>query len=184
MEKTLPKLTKPFKGASTFLISQGFHKDHEALDIVAKYGTPIIAPEKCYVKNDLTDCSFTNEAQCLSRGYGVYLKGLETQNEYIYWHFWAFSPVITGDYVDRGQIIGYMGNSGRVYTGGRFVEYGDRYKSPFPGTHLHMAVFKNGTKALDPIPLIDWDTEPTFSMGDLISSYAKSIKRMSSHVFR
>lgn len=184
MEKSKLLLTKPFIGASTYLITQGFHKDHEALDIVGKYGTPIFAPERCYITNDLTDCSFTSEAQCIKRGYGVYLKGLETNNDYIFWHFWAFSPVITGDYVERGDIIGYMGNSGRVYSAGLYVDHNARNKFPFPGTHLHVAVFNKQGKAIDPLKLFDWETEPTFSYTKLLSSYAKTIKRMSQYVFR
>ncbi len=98
----------PFNGEGAF---------HRGVDISAAYGSPIVAPADGVV-------SFAD----FSSGYGRMITiehghGMTTR----YGHLSAFA-VTTGQHVQRGEIIGYIGLSGRS-----------------TGPHLHYEVWAQGT---------------------------------------
>jgi len=109
----------PTQGSYT----QGYHYGHYAVDIAKVGGAPIWAAESGTV---------IRARGGWNGGYGNYViidhgNGMQT----LYAHQ-KYLMVKEGDYVKRGQQIGYMGNTGRVR--GR------------TGVHLHFEVRVNGKK--------------------------------------
>lgn len=107
----------PCEGASTF---------HAGVDLAGAYGTPIYASRSGYVHRG---------------GYNDYngnFIGIDHGDGFssVYLHM-SYYVVSIGDYVQQGQVIGYMGNSG-IGT----------------GTHLHFTIYYNGT-AVNPANYID-----------------------------
>lgn len=167
-------LTKFFKGMHPFNITQIFHSKHPALDIVSwsktnGYGTPLCAPENVRIDRITGDTFTPKSHQNLERGYGIHMTGLETGYTYLYWHILPIVPVWGGDIVPRGQIVAYMGNAGYVTSGDKEVPLEKRTKEPYAGTHLHIEVF-DGKKRIDPLPLINWNWEPTYSTTDFMKA--------------
>jgi len=179
-------ITKPFKKAKFSNISQPFHEGHKAIDWVSSYGTPICSPEKVKIEWIIGDGYTPESYEPMKRGYGVWMTGLETGFVYVYWHFLPYLPVWGGDIIERGKIIGYMGNSGLVRTGGVDVPVGEvRTLAPHLGTHLHQVVFKQGHNVgvwkgdeLDPLPLTNMDIEPTYTIGDGLIAIGKTTSKM------
>lgn len=110
-------------------IYQGFHSGHKGLDISGGgiYGQPIVAADSGYVMF----AGFGSAANSHNR-YG-YCVDIDHGNGYAtrYAHCSALT-VSTGTYVTKGQIIGYVGNTGESY-----------------GAHLHFEIRYYGT-AVDP----------------------------------
>lgn len=106
-------------------ITQGFHSGHKGLDISGGgiYGQPIVAADSGYVMF----AGFGSAANSHNR-YG-YCVDIDHGNGYAtrYAHCSALT-VSTGTYVEKGQIIGYVGNTGESY-----------------GAHLHFEIRYNGT---------------------------------------
>ncbi len=182
------KLTKPFKGMTAADISQTYHDTHPALDIcktssVASYGTPLCAPEDCEVVKITGDKYTPNETHDLERGYGIYLKGLESGYSYLFWHILPVLPVNVGDTVKRGSVVAFMGNAGLVYTNGVYVPLEKRTSNPFAGSHLHLEMFDKGYKPgkkknfLNPLYHLDITLEPTYSYIELLSATAVVLKK-------
>lgn len=94
---------------------------HSGLDMAAPKGTPIYATAKGTV----------SRAQWV-KGYGLYVRLMHGQFESGYGHMSRLN-VVTGQRVDRGDIIGYVGSTGRS-----------------TGNHLHYEVRKNGL-TVDPV---------------------------------
>lgn len=117
---------------------------HRGLDIAAQWKTAIIAPADGKVV-------FAGKNRYL----GNYVK-IRHSSEYmtLYGHM-ASNAVKKGDRVVRGDIIGYMGNTGRS-----------------TGTHLHYTVFKN-RRPVNPLNYI-WDHFNN-SMAYSDQSYEKDI---------
>jgi murein DD-endopeptidase MepM/ murein hydrolase activator NlpD len=105
------------RGGATFLM-------HNGVDLVAPTGTPVLAA-----------ASGTVVGAAPNAGYGNWIRiehaqGLAT----VYGHLSAFAPgVSAGTRVQRGQVIGFVGNTGRS-----------------TGAHLHFEVINNG-QAIDPL---------------------------------
>jgi murein DD-endopeptidase MepM/ murein hydrolase activator NlpD len=104
----------------------GGYEGHDGIDILGAHGTPIYA----------TSAGVVERAES-SGGYGNHVliktnKGYET----LYAHLskLTVAPKTT---VRKGQLIGYMGSTGRS-----------------TGTHLHYSVYLNG-KPVDPKPMMD-----------------------------
>jgi hypothetical protein len=174
-----------FKGMTPGHISQIFHEGHQALDITGNktnfgYGTPLCAPENCLVLG-ITKSELSHDNKDLEAGYGVRLKGLETGLEYLYWHCLPTFPVYGGDSVPRGQIVAYMGNGGPVYQGGKYVPLEERTTAPFKGTHLHVQVEKDGVR-IDPLPLINFHWQPTYSFSDYLGAMLKVLNKISKQI--
>lgn len=106
-------------------ITQGFHSGHKGLDISGGgiYGQPIVAADSGYVMF----AGFGSAANSHNR-YG-YCVDIDHGNGYAtrYAHCSALT-VSTGTYVEKGQVIGYVGNTGESY-----------------GAHLHFEIRYNGT---------------------------------------
>lgn len=181
------KLSNPLKGFSKNLISQTFHDKHKALDIISTFdwykrrgsGTPLCAPERCEIIKITGDTFTPGNVHNIERGYGIYLKGLETGFTHLYWHIKPVVPVSLGQVVERGKIVAFMGNAGLVYSDGVYVPIEDRTKDPNEGTHLHWEVFdqtyKIGGKKtfVNPLDYLDFSIEPTYTTSELLGAISK-----------
>jgi len=106
----------------------GFWSDHLALDFSAKQGTPIYATGDGYV--DYADGGTTyGNVVFINHGYGYQTR---------YAHMTKFI-VTKGQKIKRGQVIGYVGNTGLS-----------------KGDHLHYEVLVNGKK-VNPIHFFQLD---------------------------
>jgi murein DD-endopeptidase MepM/ murein hydrolase activator NlpD len=105
------------RGGATFLM-------HNGVDLVAPTGTPVLAA-----------ASGTVVGAAPNAGYGNWIRIEHAQNmATVYGHLSAFAPGISaGAKVQRGQVIGFVGNTGRS-----------------TGAHLHFEVINNG-QATDPM---------------------------------
>ncbi|HLM11204.1 MAG TPA: M23 family metallopeptidase [Reyranella sp.] len=105
------------RGGATFLM-------HNGVDLVAPTGTPVLAA-----------ASGTVVGAAPNAGYGNWIRIEHAQNlATVYGHLSAFAPdVSAGAKVQRGQVIGFVGSTGRS-----------------TGAHLHFEVINNG-QATDPL---------------------------------
>lgn len=181
------KYTIPYADATPSKVTQGFHSEHKALDMISTItslgqGVPLVAPEDVKIIA-FSGNQFTPDTQePLKKGFGVIMQGLESFSFHLYWHTGAYFPVKEGDFVARGKILAYMGNSGYVLVGGVYVPITDRYTNK--GTHLHwenFGTYKNGKKGefLDPAARLDWNLKPTYTLGDVWAANIKTLLRMS-----
>lgn len=113
-------------------------RPHEAIDIMAPRGTPVLAVDAGTVRK-----LFTSKAG----GFTVYQFDKEEVYCYYYAHLDRYAPgLIEGAPVERGDLIGYVGSSGNA-----------RPDAP----HLHFAIFLLGPekrwwegKAMNPYPIL------------------------------
>ena len=91
---------------------------HKGLDIGAPYGTPIVAAESGQVLSAEYHWSWGNNVLVWHNG--------TYSTRYAHCSSMCVSP---GQYVQKGQIIGYVGSTGQS-----------------SGNHLHFEVYKNGTR--------------------------------------
>lgn len=106
-------------------------KYHNGIDIVAPYGTPILAT---------TDQIITG-VKNNPNGYGRHIRSIDKEYEHTYGHLSKIN-VKVGDEVKEGEVIGLMGNSGFVISGA--TPYWNL--NPYAGTHLHYGLRKLGKK--------------------------------------
>lgn len=189
------KLSAPYKGASPKYISQGFKPGaHPALDMfwpgkTYGYGTPLCAPEDCYVMMLRGEKYTPNDTIGLASGYGIWLKGKETGQVHLFWHTLPLFPVLALDNIKRGQIVAYMGNAGMVFSGGVEVPVNERLSTK-KGTHLHWEVYEPGYKIgkeklfVNFTDQVDWNKQPTYSsfdqvkaVGVVVGKYTKLISK-------
>ncbi len=95
----------------------GHWKKHEGIDIVAPYGAPIYATGDGVVEYPSSSMYGYGKVVVINHGFGY-------QSLYAHMSKKAIKP---GNQIKRGQLIGYVGNTG-IST----------------GTHLHYEVIKNG----------------------------------------
>lgn len=169
-------LLKPYRGAKVEHISQFFHFGHQALDWVAPYGTPIVAPERCRVSKVWGNGFTPGDDRPFHVGFGVHLRGLDTGRKYIYWHFLPYLPVDADDLVERGQIVGFMGNSGYVTVDGVTPSVEARVAHPYPGTHIHTSVHYSDGRAINPFGEYDFDEEPAYTRFEWCTAWMKALK--------
>jgi murein DD-endopeptidase MepM/ murein hydrolase activator NlpD len=109
----------------------GLTKGHNGIDIVAPWGTPLLAVEDGIVidlKDDAT-------------GYGKYVRLMcDDTTESREWTYGHLSYILckVGNKVKAGDCIGLMGNTGFVIsdaTGNGFWHH-----NPYAGTHLHLGL--------------------------------------------
>lgn len=122
----------------------GGTRTHQGLDIMAKEGTPIASPTDAIV---LRTGNGTNS--------GLYIRTANPGGEnFVYMHLSAIVPGIeAGDRVERGEIIGFVGNTGNASGG---------------PAHLHLEI-RSGGGALDPFPrlgMVFTDDEITKAIAD------------------
>ena len=94
---------------------------HEALDIMAPRGTPVLAVEAGRVAKLF-----------LSRPGGITLYQFDPTNEYVYYyaHLDRYADgIVEGDIVSKGQVIGYVGSTGNAAPN---------------APHLHLAILRLG----------------------------------------
>ena len=132
----------PAQLASTFEDARGGGRVHEALDIMAPAGTPVLAVADGHVEK-LFD----------SRQGGLTIYQFEPggRHAYYYAHLERYAPgLVEGAPVRQGQVIGYVGSTGNADPA---------------APHLHFAIFVLGPgkrwwegTAIDPWPLLSGET--------------------------
>ena len=120
----------PYKITSPFAYRWG--KFHKGIDISGcGFGSPIYSIGEGTVIETNSGCSDNGSyGSSCGAGYGNYVWIRHNENVYaIYAHLRGAITVSTGQTVRKGQLIGYMGNSGSS-----------------TGTHLHFGTFYGGTQ--------------------------------------
>ncbi len=109
-----------FRGQSRGFIRYGSYVSHRGLDITAKSGTPIVAADSGVV-------TFAGLGRGYNWSYGNFVK-IDHGNGYtsLYGHMLAVA-VSEGDYVSKGDVIGYVGSTGRS-----------------TGNHCHFEITRDG----------------------------------------
>ncbi len=130
----------PVRGAhyfGEFAARFGGGRGHQGQDVFAACGTPLVAARGGIVKFK----------QYHSRaGHYIVLDGERTAVDYAYMHMRAAALVAEGERVRTGQLIGYVGATGRA-----------------SGCHLHFEMWTgpgwyDGGSPFDPLPsLLSWD---------------------------
>ncbi len=115
----------------TFQAARSEGRSHDAIDILAPRGTPVVA-----VADGEVVRLFTSDRGGLT----VYQLGADGRTVYYYAHLDAYAPgLAAGRRVRRGQPLGTVGDSGNAAPG---------------NTHLHFAIWRTA----DPADF--WDGEP------------------------
>src|SRR3989338_581266 len=149
----------PGKGLTAFFNDSGyvaaFGVDHYALDIRANSGTTIFSPADGVVQNVVFDPTSTKYAYILI----AHRKGVMT----LYGHISA-TAVSVGDYVTRGQAIGFTGGSPKS------IGAGVRTTGP----HLHFEVWQDGVRT-DPLRYLSLEEVP---LDTLPEEYLDKIQKL------
>jgi murein DD-endopeptidase MepM/ murein hydrolase activator NlpD len=148
----------PSLGVSAFFHDGGYQAqfgvDHYAVDIRQKQGSEIHAPADGVVQNVVFDPNSTRYAYIMI----AHRMGVIT----VYGHI-SSPAVAIGDYVTRGQLIGYTGGDPHS------VGSGERTTGP----HLHFEVWQDGVR-VDPLkylPLSELD------VSDLPAEYMQQVQK-------
>lgn len=115
----------PLPGYGSSWVTCKFGNGHYGYDIAAPYGTPIVAAESGEVLSASYHWSWGNNVF-------IYHNGTYS-TRYAHMSSMAVSP---GEWVSKGQVIGYVGNTGYSF-----------------GNHLHFEVYKNGSR-VNPEPYL------------------------------
>ncbi|MBN2369793.1 MAG: M23 family metallopeptidase [Vicinamibacteria bacterium] len=134
----------PVSGGSRSGIESGFRelrgdRRHEAVDIFADRGTPVLA---------VSDGSLARLSNSRQGGKGLYQRSATGEFCYYYAHFDRYADGLEqGRLLARGQIVGYVGSTGNASVN---------------APHLHFAVFRLAAgqrcaegKPVDPFPLFE-----------------------------
>jgi len=115
-------------GATSFAKYNYRGKWHNGLDFAAPIGTPVLAAEKGVIVE-----VWDQDKYCYRGAYGKFVV-IEHENNLttLYAHL-SLATIKKGDYVSRGDIIGYVGNTG--------------YST---GPHLHLTVYASQTFRIGP----------------------------------
>ncbi|MDT7569843.1 MAG: hypothetical protein QOE05_17 [Actinomycetota bacterium] len=100
---------------------------HQGNDILAPYGTPVVAVISGAIKTDYSSAG----------GISLYLRGSDG-NEYFYAHN-SRNVAATGQHVATGEVIAYVGNTGNARGG---------------PSHVHFERHPGGGSAVDPYPFL------------------------------
>ncbi len=115
----------------TFMQARGEGRRHDAIDILAPRGTPVVAAAPGRILR-----LFTSERGGLT----IYQLGADGRTVYYYAHLDAYAPGLAQDQqVMQGQTLGTVGDSGNAVPG---------------NTHLHFAIWTTED------PKSFWDGEP------------------------
>ncbi|MDP9464705.1 MAG: M23 family metallopeptidase [Actinomycetota bacterium] len=110
-------------------------RTHEGLDIMASLGQEVYA-----VDNGVLNRQSIDGAPNATLSGNAWTMRLPDRTEYFYGHLSRFAEGLTlGATVTRGQLIGYVGDTGNPGVG---------------NYHLHFGVFPKGGAAVDPLPLL------------------------------
>ena len=135
---------------------RGSNRVHEALDIMAERGTPVLAA---------TDGRIEKIFESDQGGHTIYEFDRDATHAYYYAHLDRYAPGIKeGKQVERGEVIGYVGSTGNANE---------------DAPHLHFAIFELGPQAkwwegtaIDPFPLLA--TPPRAGLGRTTGNEAQS----------
>jgi murein DD-endopeptidase MepM/ murein hydrolase activator NlpD len=123
-------MTCPVAGPVSFVDSWHEPRDghlHEGVDMMADYGTPVVA---------ITSGTISFAEYDSSGGYLLFLDGDDGNS---YWYMHNQQNLITSGHVDVGQLIAHVGDTGNAQ-----------------GTpHLHFEFHPGGGAAINPTPLVD-----------------------------
>jgi murein DD-endopeptidase MepM/ murein hydrolase activator NlpD len=112
------------------MMGTGYEHAHQGTDIMAPFGTPLLACERGIITEMGTD---------VLGGTKLWLKG-ESGTYYYYAHLSAFAEGLTdGTVVDAGDIIGLVGDTGNAKGG---------------APHLHFEIHPDGGMAVNPYALL------------------------------
>jgi murein DD-endopeptidase MepM/ murein hydrolase activator NlpD len=120
-----------------FAASFGGGRGHQGQDVFAECGTPLVAARGGVVKFKQTHSR---------AGHYIVIDGEATDVDYVYMHMRDKALVNKGDRVLTGQLLGYVGDTGRAH-----------------GCHLHFEMWTgpgwySGGSAFDPLPELQaWD---------------------------
>jgi murein DD-endopeptidase MepM/ murein hydrolase activator NlpD len=128
-------ITSSFGQREDPVLGNGEGEFHKGLDISSPLGTPIRATGDGMVKSAQMENGY-GRAVTIDHGHGV---------ETLYGHMSGFA-VMAGQTVVRGQVIGYVGHSGRVT--GNHVHYEVRIRNTpvNPHKYLRMTIAELGTE--------------------------------------
>lgn len=120
----------------------GGARRHDAIDIIAPHGTPVVAAAPGTVER-----LFFSEG---GGGITVYIRSPDERWSYYYAHLERYAPGLKeGQEVERGQVVGYVGSTGNA--------------NP-EGPHLHFAINRmapgddwHSGEAINPYPLLAGD---------------------------
>ena len=128
-----PGFVCPVAGSSVFVDSWGAPRDggarlHVGTDMMGLRGTPLVAVADGTIKQGSNGAG--GNTVWLYADHGV---------AYFYAHLDGFAGQASGQWVARGTVIGYMGDTG----------------NPAPGAyHLHFGLYPNGMGAVNPYPTL------------------------------
>ena len=121
--------TWPMPGVTYISDEYGGYRGHQGMDIAGPSGTPIVAAESgTVIRANNTD------SWGMGWGYHVYIYHNGTYST-LYAHM-SQTAVSSGEYVQKGQVIGYEGSTGDS-----------------TGPHLHFEVWQNGAR-VNPRPFL------------------------------
>ena len=136
-------------GGVDYSVTQYFSSSHTALDFGVYYGDPICAAMGGTViaAYDEGDISKDN----ILWTYGTYVV-IQHDGYKTYYAHLSSRTVSVGDRVEKGQVIGYSGNTGRVNSSAG---------GPYAGTHLHFEIRKYNAslgvyRTVDPTLYLPW----------------------------
>jgi len=129
------------------VITQGYKKGvHDGVDIVNtnSKGAHLLGWEVAH--SDGVVMSTRNNCKGFERTYGNYVKIKHDNGYYTLYAHIAYNTVKVkaGERVKKGQVLGYMGNTGYSF-----------------GGHLHFEVRDTNDKKIDPVPYLDKDLPDT-----------------------
>ncbi len=122
----------------TYDAARGAGRRHDAIDIMADEGTPVIAA---------ADGTIEKLFKSVRGGITIYERSPDRKWEYYYAHLSAYAPGLAeGQQVKRGQVIGRVGHTGDASAAGPHLHFA--INSMAPGER-----WWNGT-AINPYPLL------------------------------
>jgi murein DD-endopeptidase MepM/ murein hydrolase activator NlpD len=158
--RNVASLEFPVEGRDTGSILSGFgapreagRRQHHGVDIFAARHTPVVATSRAFVRR-VTDWKLGGRVVWLhdrARSLHLYYAHLETQD------------VEEGGWVESGDLIGTVGNSGNART---------------TNPHLHFGIYVRGEGPLDPYPFIDQPNQTPENVAvelDTLGSWVRTI---------
>ena len=129
---------KPDQLTDTYDAARGAGRRHDAIDIMADEGTPVIAA---------ADGTIEKLFNSVRGGITIYERSPDKKWEYYYAHLSAYAPGLAeGQQVKRGQVIGRVGHTGDASAAGPHLHFA--INSMAPGER-----WWNGTP-INPYPLL------------------------------
>ena len=136
-------------GGVDYSVTQYFSSSHTALDFGVYYGDAICAAMGGTVIAAYDEGYFSTDNILWT--YGTYVV-IQHDGYKTYYAHLSSRTVSVGDRVEKGQIIGYSGNTGRVNSSA---------SGPYAGTHLHFEIRKYNAslgvyRTVDPTLYLPW----------------------------